>query len=204
MPSSLIIPNKCVYFIGPGSTGKTTLTKAVWKKCSPETSMLTEVARTVLRKLKYTANDISSDPIKCYNLQKAIFVEQCDKERELLETNRKFISDRSAIDPLVYAEFYINGNTFDPFLDLEDTKWHEIKLRYQDERNTLIVLIEPNESFLKNDGTRKMPTDLEEWKSFYRCFLSFMNKNQIPFKIIPSNVTNICQRTDQVIHWMQY
>lgn len=200
MDSPLIMPKKCIYFVGPGSTGKTTLSNTVCEKCTPETFMLTEVARTVLGELKYNANDISNDPSKCFILQKSILLAQCHKEREFLETGQKYISDRCAIDPIVYAEFYIKDDSFDSLVDLEE--WHEMKSRYQDESRSLIVLIEPNEKFLRNDGTRKMPNNLEEWKSFYGCFLAFMKEHHIPFKIIPSNVTDICHRRDQVIEWM--
>lgn len=201
MDASLITPKKCVYFVGPGSTGKTTLTKSLCEnECTPETFMLTEVARTVLGKLKYTADDISNDPTKCYELQKEILLAQYRKENELLEENRTYISDRCAIDPIVYAKFYLRGDTCDSLLDLKE--WQEMKLRYQDEKRSLIVVIGPNETFLKDDGIRKMPTDLEQWKSFYKCFLEFMRKQNIPFKIIPSCVTNISHRRNLVMEWL--
>lgn len=201
MEASLIKPKKCVYFVGPGSTGKTTLTKALFERCTPDTFMLTEVARTVLGKLKYTADDISNDPTKCYALQKAILLAQYHKENELLDEQRKYISDRCAIDPIVYAEFFIKNDTHDSLLNLNE--WQEMKMRYQDEKRSLIVLIEPNDKFLKDDGTRKMPVDLEEWKSFYKCFVKFMKSNDIPFKIIPSCVTNICHRCNLMVEWLE-
>lgn len=194
------MPQKCVYFVGPGSTGKTTLAKALCETCTSPTFLLSEVARTVLSKLKYTAQDISNDAAKCYILQEAILVQQCQQERELLKLKRSYISDRSAIDPIVYAKFYIKDKNVDL---LEKEEWHEMKSRYQNEKSSLIVFIEPNEAFLKDDGTRKMPTDLEEWKAFYRCFLEFMNDNHIPFKVIPRNMTNICDRSEQVKEWME-
>lgn len=201
MASSVITPKKSVYFVGPGSTGKTTLAKALVEKCTSDTFMLTEVGRTVFQNSGYVASDISDDPTKCYNLQKAILLVQCQKEKELLDTNRRCISDRSAIDPIVYAKFYIKVDTFESLTDLED--WRRTKLKYQDENVTLIVLIEPNQAFLKDDGTRKLPNDSEDWFAFYKCFISFMTQNEIPFKIIPENLTDINQRVDQVIEWMQ-
>lgn len=198
--SSVTMSGKCVYFVGPGSTGKTTLAKVLCESCPSPTFMLTEVARTVLSKLNYTADDISNDATKCYVLQETILLEQCRQERNLLEMQQTYISDRCAIDPIVYAKFYINGEKADCLLDLKE--WQEMKARYKNRKMSLIVCIEPNEAFLRDDGTRKMPTDLEEWKLFYRCFLQFMNDNQIPYKIIPRNVTDILDRRDQVIEWM--
>lgn len=113
---------------------------------------------------------------------------------------RNFISDRCAIDPIVYAKFYIKNEKID-LLDTEE--WNEMKLRYQNEQNSLIVLIEPNEALLKNDGVRKMPTDLKDWKLFYETYLKFMIEQHIPFKIIPRNVIDINDRMNQVIEWME-
>lgn len=198
---AVTMSQKCVYFVGPGSTGKTTLAKALVEKCTSPTFMLSEVARTVLSELKYTADDISNDSTKCYVLQKAILQEQCHRERELLKMQKMFISDRCAIDPIVYAQFYIKDEKLDL---LKSDEWFEMKLRYQNEKRSLIVLIEPNEAFLKDDGIRKMPIDLNDWKLFYQTYMKFMIDQDIPFNIIPSNVTDISDRMDLVIGWMEH
>lgn len=191
---------KCVYFVGPGSTGKTTLARALSEKCTLPTFMLSEVARTVLCKLNYTADDISNDNAKCYVLQNAILLEQCHQERELLKMKKMFISDRCAIDPIVYAQFYIKDEKVEL---LKSVEWFEMKLRYQNAKRSLIVLIEPNEAFLTDDGIRKMPIDLDDWKLFYQTYLKFMVDQDIPFRIIPSHVTDISDRMDLVIGWME-
>lgn len=122
------------------------------------------------------------------------------QERKLLKMQQMFIADRCAIDPIVYAKFYIKNENID-LLDTEE--WNEMKLRYQNDQSSLIVVIEPNEIFLKDDGIRKMPTDLEDWKLFYQTYLTFMIDNHIPFKIIPRNVTDIFDRMNQVVEWMK-
>lgn len=192
------MPPKNVYFVGPGSTGKTSLAKALHENVS--SVLLCEVARIVLSQLKYTADDISNDTTKCYVLQKSILLEQCHQERKLLKMQQMLIADRCAIDPIVYAKFYIKNENID-LLDTEE--WNEMKLRYQNDQSSLIVVIEPNEIFLKDDGIRKMPTDLEDWKLFYQTYLTFMIDNHIPFKIVPRNVTNIFDLMNQVVEWMK-
>lgn len=163
-------------------------------------SLLNEVARTVLKSFDCNADDIFNDPTKCYDLQKRILFAQCQKEISLDDQQEKYVSDRSAVDPIVYAKHHLNPEAYQTLCDLD--VWKDIKSLYQNQSKMLLVLIEPNEIFLKSDGTRKMPQDLKDWKDFHQCFLEFLADNDIPFKTIPKDVTDIGQRTAMVIDWI--
>ena len=101
---------KDIYIVGAQCTGKTTLITALSNHItSPSVSstipaplIVTEVARTVLRKHKFTASDITSSPDKSLLFQRLILEAQYAAEKAA-ETSPWFISDRSGFDPIVYA-----------------------------------------------------------------------------------------------------
>ncbi|EXK27326.1 hypothetical protein FOXG_02571 [Fusarium oxysporum f. sp. lycopersici 4287] len=68
--------------------------------------IISEVARTVLAKHKYSAEDIQASTSRCFELQQLILEAQAEAEEEALRTSRWFISDRSGFDSLVYATRY--------------------------------------------------------------------------------------------------
>lgn len=193
-------PTKSVCFIGPQSTGKTTLSNALQEKFGSNVFLLKEVARTVLKTFDCNTDHIFSDSEKCYDLQKRILFAQCRSEFQLAEQHTIYISDRSAIDPIVYAKFHLKPEAHQSLCELDI--WKNMKLVYQNQSEMLLVLIEPNEMFLKSDGTRKMPQDLKEWSLLHECFVSFLSEHNIPCKVIPGNVTSIEQRTAMVMDWI--
>ncbi|KAF9237758.1 AAA domain-containing protein [Melanogaster broomeanus] len=93
-----------LYVIGPSSTGKTTLCNAVARSMKlPAWCYITEVARQVMRTQGYTRADVGT-----MEMQKAIMMAQLEKETQAClragRTNKSLIlSDRSGIDPIVYA-----------------------------------------------------------------------------------------------------
>ncbi|KAG7419614.1 hypothetical protein Forpe1208_v003414 [Fusarium oxysporum f. sp. rapae] len=110
--SNAHVPN--IYIIGPQSTGKTTLVNKLQSDLEhwlADTSVdkpqiIPEVARTVLRKHKYSAEDIQTSTTRCLELQQLILEAQAEAEKEALRTSSWFISDRSGFDPSVYAKRY--------------------------------------------------------------------------------------------------
>ncbi|KAL9570975.1 hypothetical protein ACKAV7_005312 [Fusarium commune] len=98
-----------IYIIGPQSTGKTTLVNKLQSDLEhwlADTSIdkpqiISEVARTVLRKHKYSAEDIQTSTTRCLELQQLILEAQAEAEKEAPRTSSWFISDRSGFDPSV-------------------------------------------------------------------------------------------------------
>ncbi|KIJ63106.1 hypothetical protein HYDPIDRAFT_29795 [Hydnomerulius pinastri MD-312] len=93
-----------LYVIGPSSTGKTTLCNAVAKSLSlPTWCYITEVARQVMKSQGYTRADVGT-----MQMQMDIMLAQLEKETQACAraggANESLIlSDRSGIDPIVYA-----------------------------------------------------------------------------------------------------
>ena len=85
---------KNIYIVGAQCTGKTTLVDALSKffetqknrylhdEATPKPYIIKEVARSVIRKHKFTANDITSSKSRAAQLQKLILAAQCQIERE--------------------------------------------------------------------------------------------------------------------------
>lgn len=104
MPSSIGIRE--IFIIGPSSTGKTTLCTALANELAlkPE-CWITETARHVMRTHGFTRDDVGK-----LEMQSAITHAQLENEEKgrayaqaMEPTHRIILSDRSAIDAVVYA-----------------------------------------------------------------------------------------------------
>lgn len=98
---------QAVFVLGPSSSGKTTLCNAVARDLQVESELyIREIARNVMKTRGFTRNDTHT-----YEMQEAIMLAQLQAEQKALNYAsdghecRGFLllSDRSAIDPVVYA-----------------------------------------------------------------------------------------------------
>lgn len=91
--------------------------------------------------------------------------------------NNKFISDRSVLSPIVYSHFYF-GEEYGNLLEEKEEFINSLNFY---KNNSLIVLLTPNEKFLKSDGTRKeaLIEDLYKITSLYKNIFSKYNLNYI-------------------------
>ena len=95
-----------IYVIGPSSTGKTTLCSALARRLALEpSSYITEVARKVMRNRGFTREDVGT-----LEMQKASYggttcrgVEEGRVNAAQRAGPQVLLSDRSAIDAIVYA-----------------------------------------------------------------------------------------------------
>ena len=98
-----------IFVLGPSSSGKTTLCDALAHKLHvPETQYIREVARKVMKAHGFTRNDTDT-----YEMQHTIMLAQLEAEAQALnlistasksrEAHLPILSDRSAVDPIVYA-----------------------------------------------------------------------------------------------------
>ncbi|CAL1711827.1 unnamed protein product [Somion occarium] len=94
-----------IFVLGPSSSGKTTLCDALVEDlCLDRSKYIKEVARKVMRSTGFTRNDTHT-----YDMQAAIMKAQIEAETRVLHDAKStseglvLLSDRSAVDPIVYA-----------------------------------------------------------------------------------------------------
>jgi nicotinamide riboside kinase len=200
MSSNAIIPN--IYVIGPQSTGKTTLVNKLrdalrhWLAGATiePPQIVTEVARTVLTKHKYTANDITSSTDRCLALQKLILEAQASAEKEALLRSSWFISDRSGFDPLVYAREYVSPGAVVEMQQLP--AWVEVKARME---KSLIVVCEAGTPWLMDDGVRLMPDSEDAWMKLSRDFCDLLDETGFGYCVVPRTMLELLERAQFVL-----
>ncbi|KAI2642306.1 AAA domain-containing protein [Xylaria nigripes] len=185
---SMATPN--IYIIGSQCTGKTTLINALsdYFDRSPVTAakqpaIIKEVARTILKKYDFTRIDIRNSPDRALELQRLIIEAQSAAEKAKLRENSWFISDRSAVDPVVYARKYVGTEAADALRAAP----HWVKMRDRMARS-LVVVCEAGVGWLTDDGVRLMPLDQAEWLGVHEEFCALLADAGLEYHILPSSV----------------
>ena len=132
-------------------------------------------------------------------MQRDIFLAQIEAENSLLKStdNLSFLSDRSAIDPLVYLLRYSGAVNLERLTSTD--MWKAVRERYQDTAKSLILLLLPVEEFLDDDDVRYIPKSLEDWHALTEDFRGFMIKERIPFLEIGDECLDIEERVRLVL-----
>lgn len=192
---------KNIFIIGPQCTGKTTLLRALQEYYAQpqqrhlgQPNTISEVARTVMQQLDFERHDILASPDRSLLLQQAIMEAQYRAETSLESTAVDwYISDRSGIDPIVYARYYIGEEAANQLL-----MTHQWQTLEQHLKAGLVILCEAGSAWLTDDGTRLMPNDRDDWINFYHTFCDMLSERQIGYKLISSDVTDIGDRVNLV------
>jgi nicotinamide riboside kinase len=193
-----------IYIVGAQCSGKTTLTMALKERFSsdpsfPPIAALTEAARGVLKRHNFTRNDIREDVERCLELQRLILEAQWTEELKILDESM-LVSDRSGIDPIVYAARYAQSAGRKSLLD--SLAWHELRNRMS---RSLVVVCEPVESWLKDDGVRLMPMDLGEWFDIHRSFCAHLEDADIEFCVLSAEKLGLSDRVEFVAdQWQRF
>ncbi|KAK8041603.1 hypothetical protein PG994_014610 [Apiospora phragmitis] len=187
-------PPQNIYIIGAQSTGKTTLVIALeahfrqdTSSSLPVPSVIREVARSVLRDHDYTAQDIRDSPARALELQRLILAAQAKAERETEEkaasastTPCWLLSDRSAIDPVVYAWLYVGQESARSLM--ESAEWRGMRDRMA---QSLVVVCEAGVKWLTDDGVRLMPTGSDEWTKTHEVFCQVLEEARLRYILLP-------------------
>jgi nicotinamide riboside kinase len=192
-----------IYVVGAQSTGKTTVVKALEEHFRSEVSsyegisqpkIITEVARTVLQQHSFSADDITSSPTRALALQKLILQAQLSAERDISEHEEWFISDRSGVDPMVYARKYVSEEAESDLI--KSAEWKELSERM---RKSVVIVCEAGTEWLTDDGVRLMPESREEWIEFHELFCSRLDALGLEYEILPSNMMSLRERVAFVL-----
>ena len=193
-----------IYIIGAQSTGKTTLVAALAThfaqvNSDPDSTgashtpfQLKEVARNVLRTHNFSAHDITSSKTRALELQRLIIEAQATAEAALDDI--WYISDRSALDAVVYAKQYVGADEAESLM--QEESWQILEDRM---RAGLVVICEPGGQWLIDDGVRLMPKDREEWFQLHEHFLALLGELKMVYIVLPCDVARLDDRVDYVL-----
>ena len=195
-----------IYIIGAQSTGKTTLVSALATHFAQSENdpgggrtqpyQLKEVARTVLKKHSFTANDITSSKTRALELQRLIVEAQASAEVALGDT--WYLSDRSALDAVAYARQYVGMAEAEGLM--HGNTWRAVEDRM---RAGLVVVCEPGGQWLIDDGIRLMPKDHDEWFQLHVHFLALLDGIGMAYMVLPSSVAKLEDRVIYVLREWQ-
>jgi nicotinamide riboside kinase len=195
-----------IYIVGAQSTGKTTLVEALQDHfnkgdhsyerdghCISRPKIITETARIVLQENNFTADDIKSSPARASALQRLILQAQLSAERTMLE-GEWFVSDRSGVDPIVYARKYGSRDAGSALI--KSPEWPELRERM---RKSVIIVCEAGAEWLTDDGVRLMPESREDWVGFHQLFCSCLDDLGLNYEVLPCDVTSLHERVAFVL-----
>lgn len=185
----------CVYLIGPQSTGKTTLVNALSRAFNDKVPIIQEIARNVMAEKGYSKIDVDSDDKeRRFSMQRDIFAAQVEAEMSFVSSSEgtSFLSDRSAIDPLIYLLRYSGREELERLTTNE--VWETVRDRYRDTSKSLVLLLSPVEQFLDDDDIRYVPKSLEDWYALAEDFRAYMTDEGIPFIEIGGECLEIEER----------
>ncbi|KAI0343648.1 hypothetical protein BDW22DRAFT_1356136 [Trametopsis cervina] len=179
-----------VFVVGPSSSGKTTLCNAIAAKLHLDPRRhIKEVARDVMR-----TQGFSRHTVKTYEMQHAIMVAQLREEMRVLamppdgSTQLQMLSDRSAVDPVVYAstsgtpeaEIMRRRLMLEPDF-LREVLWY---------REALFVVLSPVPEWLEDDGIRS----LDDPSSYHTTLCNLLTELNIPFIQIDEEMKDLTER----------
>ncbi|OJT07640.1 hypothetical protein TRAPUB_1500, partial [Trametes pubescens] len=178
---------QAVFVLGPSSSGKTTLCDALAQELQVQPPQyIKEVARSVMK-----THDFTRDDTDTYEMQHAIMSAQLDAEEQATAalTTTKLnsgsvvvLSDRSAIDPIVYA----STSTVPGAMDRRQRLLDDSRLQ---------VVLEPVPEWIHDDGVRS----LEDPWEYNEALFTTLKQLDIPYVVIGQEKKDILARVGFVM-----
>jgi nicotinamide riboside kinase len=181
-----------IYVVGPSSTGKTTLCEALAKRLNIETSAyVSEVARQVIRTRGFTRENVGM-----LEMQVAIMEAQLQREREVEEgTCRIRLSDRSAVDPIVYAVLTSKNDEESKKRRQILTDSPQFQRALERYRRSIFVLLTPIPEWLVDDGIRLMDNQMK----CLEVFRETLRDMGISYRELGADIRSVAERTSVVM-----
>ncbi|KAI0420368.1 AAA domain-containing protein [Xylaria grammica] len=188
-----------IYIIGSQCTGKTTLVTALsayFEQHPPASAqahpgVIKEVARSVLSQHGFTRADIRQSQDRALELQRLILEAQSAAEQS---QGAWFISDRSAVDPVIYARKYAGRAAADALT--ATAEWAEMRERMA---RSVVVVCEAGVDWLTDDGVRLMPLDAAEWAQTHAEFCAALADVGLGYHVLPSQMRSTDERVRFVL-----
>lgn len=192
---------KNVFVIGAQCTGKTTVVDALEKHIAQhkeldQPAIIREVARTVLAEGGFTREDIENSPLRAMQLQEGILSAQYKIETTITksEGSKWYISDRSGLDPIVYASVFVGPDSAQTLLASEEWLTLESNMKAG-----LVVLCDAGDSWLTDDGVRLMPKSNEDWDYLTSAFRHLLETRNINYTMLPRTMSRIEDRISTIM-----
>ncbi|KAI0359483.1 hypothetical protein OH77DRAFT_1395516 [Trametes cingulata] len=189
-----------IFVLGPSSSGKTTLCDALARRLQLQPSQyIKEVARTVMKTHGFTRHDTDT-----YEMQHAIMTAQLVAEKRAAAAiaageggnstkTPLILSDRSAIDPIVYARTSNEPGARDRSQRLlDDPALQEMLPAY---RSSLFVVLKPVAEWFEDDGVRSLE---DPWK-YNETLFRTLEELGIPYVTIGEETKDISARVEFVL-----
>jgi hypothetical protein len=134
-----------------------------------------------------------------FSMQRDILNAQLKAESEILDskTEATLLSDRCAIDPVVYLAHYSGAEDVRKITSTND--WQKVCRRYADIKRSLIILLLPVMEFLVDDNIRYVAKSVQEWHALATTFQTLMKEEGIPFVEIGEECLEIQDRVAVVL-----
>ncbi|KAL5636790.1 hypothetical protein ACGC1H_000680 [Rhizoctonia solani] len=187
-----------LYIVGPSSTGKTTLCRALASRLqlSP-TQHVSEVARTVMRSSSFTRDHVDKLEMQQAIMHAQITAENTARSQSFTTkspSNASFLlCDRSAIDPLIYAALSATEGSGAKVLAESD----EMQAILPVYRRAIFVLLHPVKEWFEDDGIRSL-ADPSGYPLTYKHYLS---RFEIKYYEIDSSLKDLDERVNAVLSW---
>jgi nicotinamide riboside kinase len=184
-----------IYIIGPSSTGKTTLCNALARHLDLNSNaFITEVARDVMRSTGFTRADVGS-----LAMQQAILNAQVKREEEARTCNEVVLSDRSGVDPVVYALLTAKSeaDALEKRRALASTPAFQGAVSAY--RKALVVLLTPVPQWVVDDGVRSLDDQL----SCLHVFRQLLAELKIIYTELGPERMDLKERVDFVVKKME-
>ncbi|KAI0740539.1 AAA domain-containing protein [Earliella scabrosa] len=185
---------EAVFVLGPSSSGKTTLCEALASALHiPPAQYIKEVARAVMKTHRFTRDDTDT-----YEMQHAIMAAQLRAEQiamaAIAQQNEHglILSDRSAVDPIVYAgTSTASGAEERRQRLLHDDAFRTILPFYQ---RSLFVVLEPVVEWIEDDGVRSLE---DPWR-YARELKKTLDNLAIPYIALGVETKDLLERVELV------
>ncbi|KAF1828998.1 hypothetical protein BDW02DRAFT_574390 [Decorospora gaudefroyi] len=104
-----------------------------------------------------------------------------------------YISDRSGLDPIVYAQLYVGEEAAGGML--ASAAWKELEERM---KAGIVFLCEAGVEWLVDDGTRLIPLDEADWMRVDVAFRRLLEAQGIEYTVIAKTVEDLQERVELV------
>ncbi|KAG8739308.1 hypothetical protein FRC10_005792 [Ceratobasidium sp. 414] len=184
-----------VYVVGPSSSGKTTLCKALAARLGLAPSRhVAEVARTVMQTTRFTREHVGT-----LAMQQAILNAQAEAEGKARMQHSGapqgrsppfLLCDRSAIDPIAYAHFSTVDQHGAETL-VESTELRRVLPIYRD---ALFVLLHPVQEWIEDDGVRS----LDDPRRYPEVFKTYLDRFGLDYEEMGEDIKGLDDRVKRV------